>query len=50
MVLLFDVFVEAAERKQRGPVVGGTDVLPDAAGSPIPFALDGFSNTYQVLR
>jgi len=50
MVLLFDVFVEAAERKRRGPVVGGTDVLPDAAGSPIPFALDGFSNTYQVLR
>lgn len=35
--------------KSRGPVVGGEDVLIDSAGNVVRFALDGFSNTYQVL-
>lgn len=38
-----------ASRSRGGPVVNGIDVLFDSDGSPKKFALDGFSNTYQVL-
>lgn len=45
----YAVIQRNASRKRGGPVVGGTDVLIDADGAPVLFALDGFSNTYQLL-
>lgn len=36
-------------RRRRGPVVDGFDMLPDHAGVPQRFYLDGFCNSYHVL-
>ena len=46
---IYAIVQRNASRGRRGPVVGGTDVLPDAAGSLRKFTLDGFCNSYQVL-
>ncbi|MGF6812763.1 hypothetical protein OKW30_007980 [Paraburkholderia sp. Clong3] len=38
-----------ASWRRKGPVVDGIDILTDATGSAVKFALDGFCNSYQVL-
>jgi hypothetical protein len=46
---VYKLVARNATWKRRGPVVGGIDVLTDDAGAHVKFALDGFSNTYEVL-
>lgn len=45
----YEIIRRNASWKRRGPVVGGTDILVDGNGNNVKFALDGFSNTYEVL-